>query len=478
MKRHLHLFLVLGMSTLPMLLSAQSSDIWSLRQCLEYAQEYNLQLKQADLNVQRGEIDLAQARAARMPNLNGSVNGFSRFGFFVDPFTNQLDQQSSFTSDLGISSGVTLFNGFQLSNTIKQSELDYRASLADKEQQEYDLALNITLAYLSILQNAEFAEAAKLQVASTKEQRDRTSKLVEAGSLAPADLLQLQSQIASEELNVVNLQNQLELSYLNLQQLMNLDPSEPFGIEKLELDDPEGEVLDMNTSDLYAEAEQNQPFIESADLQIQSAQMGKEIAKGAQYPSLFLSMSGGTGYSSNRKRVLGFEQNGFDELPGVKINGEPALFETPALDQVTGPYAYFDQLSDNVSGNVSVGLNIPIYNRRQIKSGIELADIQIQNAQLSAQLQRQNLKQVIEQAYLDAKSSYSSYLATQRQLDAAQLNFENVEKQFNVGLSNSVDYLVAKNSANMARFDLLRNKYTYLFRTKVLDFYQGKPIGF
>ncbi|MEO1449012.1 MAG: TolC family protein, partial [Bacteroidota bacterium] len=148
------------------------------------------------------------------------------------------------------------------------------------------------------------------------------------------------------------------------------------------------------------------------------------------------------------------------------------------IQQITGNYPYFNQLADNISGSVSIGLNIPIYNRRQIKTGIELAEIDLQNAQYTADLRRQQLQQTIQQAFLDAKSAHSSYLATERQLKAAELNFQNMEKQFNLGVSNSVDYLVAKNSLNMANFDLLRNKYTYLFRMKVLDFYEGKPIGF
>lgn len=422
---------------------AQNSDIWSLQRCLEYARDHNIQLKQAQLNVQGSEVTLAQAKARRLPNANAGFNAFSRLGYFVDPFTNELDQQTSLTLDFGVSSGVNLFTGFQITNGIKQGLVDLEASRADLEQQEYDLALNITLAYLSILQNAEFLESTRAQVGSTKEQRDRTKKLVDAGSLAPADLLQIESQIASEELNVVNAQNQLELSYLTLQQTLNLDPDDKFGVEKLELDDPEGELLPLSVKDVYQYAVANQPTIRSAELGVESAMLDVDIAKGQRYPSVSVSGSAGTGYSTGRKTLT-----------------------------------FNDQISQNISGSLSAGLNIPLYNRRQVVSSIERAEIGLQNAQYTAQIRRQNLKQVIEQAYLDAKSAFSSYSATQRQFKAQELNFQNIEKQFNLGISNSVDYLVAKNSLNMARFDLLRTKYTYLFQTKVLDFYLGKPIGF
>ena len=443
MVKRIFLFSLLVLSLISPKLHAQNANIWSLQRCLEFARDNNIQLKQANLNVTSSEVALAQARARRLPNANAGVNTFSRLGYFVDPFTNKLAQQTSLTMDLGVSSSVNVFSGFQIANSIKRGIVDLEASRADLAQQEYDLALDITLAYLQILQNAEFLESTRTQVASTKEQRDRTKKLVDAGSLAPADLLQLQSQIATEELNVVNAQNQLELSYLSLQQLLNLDPDDKFGIEKLALDDPEGELLPVNADEVYQYAEQNQPFIRSADLGVESAIIGVDIAKGQLYPSVSLSGSAGTGYSSLREALV-----------------------------------FSDQISQNVSGSLSAGLSIPIYNRRQTKSDIERAEIGLENAQFTAQLRRQNLKQIIDQAYLDARSAFTSYNATIRQYEAQELNFLNIEKQFNLGVSNSVDYLVAKNSLNMARFDLLRNKYTYLFRTKVLDFYLGKPIGF
>ncbi|MEM7367811.1 MAG: TolC family protein [Bacteroidota bacterium] len=424
-------------------LHAQDANIWSLQRCLEHARDHNIQLKQAQLNVTGSEVTLAQAKARRLPNANAGLNAFSRLGYFVDPFTNELDQQTSLTFDFGVSSGVNLFTGFQITNGIKQGLVDLETSRADLEQQEYDLALDITLAYLRILQNAEFLESTRIQVGSTKEQRDRTKKLVDAGSLAPADLLQIESQIATEELNVVNAQNQLELSYLALQQILNLDPNDKFGIEKLSLDDPESELLPISAQDVYQYAASNQPSIRSADLGVESAMIGIDIAKGQRYPSVSVSGSAGTGYSSGRELLT-----------------------------------FNDQISQNVSGSLSAGLSIPIYNRRQAISSIERAEITLQNAEYVAQLRRQNLKQIIEQAYLDAKSAFSSYSATQRQYRAQETNFQNIEKQFNLGISNSVDYLVAKNSMNMARFDLLRTKYTYLFQTKVLDFYLGKPIGF
>ncbi|MEL6252647.1 MAG: TolC family protein [Bacteroidota bacterium] len=438
------LSLVLGSGFL--FAQVSDSDIWSLRRCLEYAKESNIQLKQAELNVESGEISLAQSKAQRLPNMNFGGNYGLRFGLFEDPLTNTLSNTNVRNLDIGLSSRVDLYRAGAISNGIKQSQIDLEANQADLTQQEYDLALDITLAYLTILQRSDLLESSLLQISSTREQRDRTEKLVDAGSLARADLLQLESQIATEEVNVVNATNNLELGYLALQQLLNLDPDGRFSIEKLDLPDPEGDFLDAVTEEVYEFAEANQPFIRSAELNVESAKLGIKIAESDRIPSLSLSGNYGTGYSSRA-----------EDITGEGVGG---------------------QFSVNRSGSVTLGLSVPIYNRRNVQSNVERAVITYKNAQFTSELRKQNLRQTIEQAYVDLKNAYSTYNSTVKQVDALDLAFTNTEKQFNLGVVNSVDYLLAKNNLNRARFDLVRAKYTYIFRQKVLDFYQGKPIGF
>ena len=457
-------------------------NIWSLKRCLEYAQETNIALQQAELNTQSSQIALDQAKAARMPNLNGNINGGNNFGYSINPFTNEFQSQSIQSLNAGLGSGVTIFNGFRISNTIKQSQIDLEASEQNLLQAEYDLALNVTLAYLNILRNGEIVESAKLQVNSTKEQIDRTAKLVRAGSLAQADLIQLESQLATDELQLVNAQNQLEMSYLTLQQILRLDPNDPFGIEKPELTDPESNPLQVDAFQIYETAEATQPFIKSADLNVKSAGLGIEIAKAGMRPSLTASANVGTGYASGRELLTGevVMDDPVTNTVEVSINGGekiPAEITFPQFKAVREPYTFDNQMVDNLGGSVSLSLNFPIYNRRQNKSSIQRAELLFQNAQLGAENQRQLLEQTIQQAYVDAKSAYSSYAATSKQVEALELTFKNTEKQFNLGVANSTEYLLATNNLNRARNDLVRNKFNYIFRTKVLDFYQGKPLG-
>ncbi|MEZ4777528.1 MAG: TolC family protein [Bacteroidia bacterium] len=458
---------------------AQDASTWDLRKCLEYAAESNISLKQAELNQLNNQIALEQAQASRMPSLSFGGNTTTNFGYSVNPFTNQFTSQAIQSLNTGLSSNATLFNGFRISNTIKRSELDLKASELDYKQAENDLALNITLAYLQILRNEEIVKSSQLQVASTKEQYDRTEKLVRAGSLAQADLIQLESQIATDELALVNAQNQRELSYLNLMQILRLDPNQPFRILAPELDDPGADFMDATTAEIYKMAEDTQPFIQSADMKVQSAALDIEIAKAGRLPSLSASAQVGSGYSSGRQQFTG---ETFDVTSPVEIavNGgevQPANITYPNQGRVTDTYTFSNQMVDNIGGSVSINLNIPIYNRKQNLANIQRAEVTMKSAQFTAELQRQQLEQTIQQAYLDAKSSYSSYLATQKQVAALELTYQNTEKQFTLGVANSTEFLLAKNNLNRANNDLVRTKFDFIFRTKVLDFYQGKPLG-
>ncbi len=456
---------------------AQSARIWNLKQCIDYALENNLRLKQSGLNLEASEINLAESKASRYPNLNFGTNYNFNFGRTIDVSTNEFRSENNQAMSLGLSSSVNLFSGFQTTNSIKQSEMDLLSSGLDLKQGELDLILQVTQAYLLILFNAEFLESAEVQLSSTVEQRDRTQKLVDAGSLARASLFELESQIATDELAVVNARNQLEMAHLSLQQLMTLDPAEPFGIEKPEVDAPRGGILSTRPSEVYTLAASSQPFIRSADLQVESAALGIKIAEGARYPRLSLSGNFNSFYSNRNRKLLQIVPVSI--ATPVLIDDVPSVLTlTSQQTQFADRYGYFDQILDTRGSGIAIGLNVPIYNRRTVLSGIERAQVTYRNAKLGADIQRQTLRQTIEQAYLDVTQAFSTYMATQKQIDALQLTFENSDKQFNLGMINSVDYLIAKNNLNRARNDLVRNKFDFLFKTMILDFYQGKPIGF
>lgn len=425
---------------------SQNADLWDLQRCLDFAANNNLRLQQAGLNVQSAELSLKQAQNNRLPNANAFVSARNSFGFSIDPVTDQFTTQGIFSLSPSLSSNVTIYNGFRLKNLIRQSEVDLLASQSDLDNNKITLILNIATAYLQVLSDYETLESARIQLVSTQEQRDRTAKLVKAGSLAQADLLQLESQIATQERTVVNAENSLDISYLNLRSIMNLPADEEFEIQRPELAPPT-EVNLPTLSEIINYAQNTQPSVEAADLRIRSAQINQAVAQAGKLPSLSAGAGMGTGYTS-----------------GLVIGGEPVSLA--------------DQFSRQFGGNVGLSLNVPIYNRGQNETSIQQAKIGIENAQLNADIVRQDLQVTIQQSYVDVENAYSSYVSIERQIEALDLTFQNTEKQFNLGLVNSVDYLVAQNNLNQARFDLVRTKYIYFFRRKVLDFYMGKPITF
>ncbi|MEL7529721.1 MAG: TolC family protein [Bacteroidota bacterium] len=425
---------------------SQNDNLWDLQKCLDYAANNNLRLQQAGLNVRSAELSLNQAQDNRLPNANAFISARNSFGFSIDPVTDQFTTQGIFSLSPSLSSNVTIYNGFRLKNLIRQSEVDLLASQSDLDNNKNSLVLNIATAYLQVLSDYETLESARIQLTSTKEQRDRTAKLVRAGSLAQADLLQLESQIATQERTLVNAENSLDISYLNLRSIMNLPADEVFEVERPELAAPTETDL-PGLQEIINYAQNTQPSVEAADLRIRSAQINQAIAQAGKLPSLSAGAGVGTGYTS-----------------GLVINGEPV--------------SVADQFSRQFGGNIGLSLNVPIYNRGQNETNIQQAKIGIENAQLNADIVRQDLQVTIQQSYVDVENAYSSYQSIERQIEALDLTFKNTEKQFNLGLVNSVDYLIAQNNLNQARFDLVRTKYIYFFRRKVLDFYMGKPITF
>lgn len=426
---------------------AQDDTRWTLEECLEYAKKTNIRLKQSRLNLQTSDINLKQAKEARMPSLGGNVNYGTNLGRSVNPFTNDFENRTIRSLNAGVGGNMTLFNGFSITNTIRQSEFDQQAAQKDVEDAENTLALNVAEGYLNVLLNQDLLDGQLLQLASTEEQRDRTARLVDAGTLAPASLYEIEAQVATEQTNVVTVRNQLEFSYLQLMQLLNLDPGMEFSVEDPELS---AELTAMHPAvpdEIFRFAEGTQPNIQAADLRIQSAEKQIDIARAGSIPTLGFNYNAGSGWAGSNSSL--------------------------GVDRPFG-----EQFENNFSYGFSFGLNIPIYSRRNVRSNIERAEIQRRNAEMEADFQRQQLRQIIEQSHLDAVSAFSQYQQVKKQIESLEIAFQNAEKQFNVGLINSVDYLLAKNNLDQARLNLIRQKYTYIFRVKVLDFYQGKALGF
>jgi len=464
------LFLLTGL-ILPA--SVFSQESWSLEKCINYAFEHNIKIKQQKLDTEYNTNLLEQSKLELYPNLNASAGYGASFGRALDQTTDQFTQNQTVQSiNLNLSSSVTLFSGFQKINTVKQNEFNLQASLQDLEKLKNDISLNIAAAYLQILFSTELLDIAKSQVEITKQQVDRTGILVNAGSLPKGNLLEIQSQMASEEVQVVNYENQLMISILNLSQILDLESAENFKIEVPVLSEVKEAELLYGVDSVYAYAVESLPQIKSAQYRMESATKGFEIAKGSRIPRLSLSANYGTGYSDVRQQVTGTR---LDTVAiGTTTSGDIVSNVYPS--PIYGGYPLGDQFKDNVSTSVFLNLSIPIFANFQIRNGIKNSKINVENYTLELENSKNNLYKEIQQSYADAVASYKKYRASQKALIAIEESFKYTQEKYNVGLVSTVDYNVAKNQVTKTKSDLLQSKYDYIFKTNILNFYRGEAL--
>jgi len=454
--------------------SVAAQQAWSLENCLQYAMENNIQIKQSVLNTEYNENLLKQSKLGQIPSLSGSANYSASWGRSLDETTYRYSNEQINSVNLGLSSYTNLFNGLQVRNTIQRNELDLMASYQDVESVKNEISLNIAAAYLNIMFNQELVAVTKSQMEITGQQVDRTRKMVDAGKLARGNFLELQAQYASEELNLVNAENQLSISLLNLQQILYLPIDTAFAVIIPELADPDEDPLLVNAQEVYSIAEEIMPEIKSAMLSLESAEKGLAIAKGARSPQLYLSANYNSGYSDVRQQIV--EVGPPQQIPiGQTLSGETVV-SNPQEIPVLGAYPFLDQVQDNRSPGIGLGLSIPIFNGWSINTSIANARIMHENAKLDLQNRQLALYANIQQAYADALAALKKFNATQQALTSMEESFKYTEKKFEVGLVNTVDYNMSKNQLIATQSDLLQAKYDFIFRTKILNFYQGEPI--
>lgn len=451
--------------------SSLAQQQWTLQQCIEHAMKNNLQVRIAILNNELNQANLKQSRANVLPNLNFGANNTYNFGKTIDRFTNQFANTRVQSINLGLQTQWNLFNGLQNYHTIKQNEINLMTGKYDIDRTKNDVSLNIANAFLQIVLARELVNITQNQVNTTNTQLTRIKKLVDAGALPKFNQYDVESQLSSEELNVVNAQNQLNIANLNLALLLNLNPEE-FSISKPEVPNPNDLPLNFTAQQIYTSALSNQPIIKSAENQVLSAEKGVKIAKSAISPSLVFSGSLGTGYSGLAQQIAGYDSTiatiGYTAV-GDKVY---SLFVNPVLEK--SPYG--TQFKDNFNRSLGLTLNIPLFNNLQTHTAITRAKINVESARLQLLQAKLDLQRTILQAYTDANGALKKFNATEKSVIALKESFKYVEQRYNVGAANSVDYNTQKNNVTNAEAQLLQAKYEYIFKAKVLDFYLGKAI--
>ncbi len=446
----------------------------SLQDCIQYALDHNIDIKKQVLTVETQKKTLMQSKLGLLPTLNaGATHGYN-WGQTIDRYTNQFATSRVRSNNFYVSSNFNVFSGFRDINTVKQNQMELMATNYDLDLLMDNISVTVAGYYLDILYNQELLDVARSQLEVTKLQVNRMQKLVDAGSMAKGDLLNIQAQAATEELQVVNAENTLSISYLSLQQLIDYPVSSDFKIEKPELRPIEAPEVSIRPEDVYNIAVDKRPEIKSAEQRLLSAEKGIAIARGYQSPSLSLSGSWATGYS-------GAAQEGVDPIQKLV----PVGFTQNTGDTVLSLYNEFssyrvipftDQWKKNQNKSLNLTLQIPIFNGWQVRTGINKAKIGRELASYNLQQAKLNLDKTIQQSYADAVAALKNYTASQKKVEAQQEAFKYADEKFQVGLMNSVDYNKTKSDLTTAESDLLQAKYHFIYTTTILKFYMGNDL--
>jgi len=455
----LFMFLILGV-----FFPSQAQN-WTLQQCVDTALKNNLSIQQSGNVTEISKINFNQSKSDLLPSLSGGIG-------------QSYDLENSSNSNISLSGSVTLFNGFQNKNTIKQNQLDYQASKYDMEAQKNNIVLNVVDAYLKVLYAEELVKNAKAQVDAIQLQFNEIEQFVIVGKKSESDLLQVKSELASEKLTYINAEGQLKSAKLNLQQIMNIPISKTFDIEYPLSIEPKTEGL-SKADDIYNLALTQQPVIKSYELKTQSSEYGLKIAKGAIYPRLSLGGNLGTNYLSSMKISETTYLNNIQNIGYLQSNPNEIV-----MGNVSAPvYNYFDyafdkQLKDNFSKSLSLSLSIPIYSNRQVKNNIKKQEITLKNTLLDEQSVKNDLRKEIEQASIDVENAIAKYGATKEQVSSSMASYENAKAKYENGMMNMSELIHELNSFTKAQSENIQARYELIYNLKILDYYKGIPLIF
>ncbi len=422
-----------------------AQELWTLDKCINYALDNNIRIKQSQLNTQYQLNNLKGKKDSRLPNLNGQISQNQNYGRSLT-YDNTYKNVNSAQTDFGLGTQMTVYQGSQINNGIKKIELDLKASFEDLAKAKDDLSLNIASTFLEILFAKELVKVSEDQIGITQQQLKQSQEKVNAGSLASGALLEIEAQAAREELNLVDAKSQLQLAKLKLAQMLELAFTDKFDVEIPTLPEVSAQASVVSAQDIYLTALKQRPEIRGAEYRLNSTEYQLKTAEGLYYPTL-------TFYAN----YYNLYNNKYSDTKGTSIS-------------------FSEQLKNNPRKGLGMQMNIPIFSRFQSKMQVNNAKIQVLNTQLELEGTKKVLRQDIETAQTTAITSFNRFKSTEKAVTSMKEAFRYSEEKFNVGMVNAVEYNTAKTNMVKASSDLLRAKYEFIFRSKILDFYRGIPI--
>ena len=442
----------------------------TLGESINLALENNLDLKSAGLMAETSEVIFNQTRSNVLPSLNAGVNIGLNNGRSIDPFTNSyIDEQLTF-SNAGLNLDATIFNGFRMRSSIQRDRYNLKASEMEIEEAKQNLVLNVTLAYLQILNNSDLVELASLRLEATQKQLARLKVLYDQGQGNPADYTDIQGQLAVDRTNVIEAKNAYIRSVLALSQLLNIDY--PISVEDMIMV-IHPEPYELSAEEVFEDARQNLATFKAKELRIKAAEEDVNVSKSLYSPQISLFAQLNTNYSSvarlyNETGTELSETGGFVTIENQNI---PVFINEPIYSEEAIPY--HDQLNNNLNSVVGVGIDIPLFNGFQARNSVALEKIQMKESKVDYENTVLLFRQAIKQAHADMIAALKQYNILQSQVEAFAESFRVNEIRFNSGVSNIVEYIISKNNLDNSRIRLANAKYEYLLRVKVLEYYRG-----
>jgi len=417
-----------------------STKVWSLQACIDYALEHNITVKDALLNTTLSEVDYSKAKSSRLPNLFGNASQTFSNGNSIDPITSNYVTDQINSTNLSLNTAVTLFQGSQISNQIKQNKLLVEQSVFLQEVEKNNIELNILEIYLQTLYSKESITIAENNLTASEKEVLRAKARLDAGTIALSDYTEAQSQAATNKYNIIAAKNDYQQYIIELKQLLELPPSEDMQIETID-ENMDLISLELNKIDVYNNALDFLPEVEASKLNIAANEKELDIAKGGFLPTLSLTGSLGSGYTS-------INDNTFSE-----------------------------QFDFNFNQRVGLSLNIPIFNRNQTKAAVQTATINIEKAEIQKQSTEKDIYKKVETAYQNAVSAQEQVIAADASKTAAEQSYNLAQKKYELGGLSTTDLVISQNTYTNAQQNYLQAKYLNILYHQLLQFYQGNPIN-
>ncbi|MCM4155304.1 TolC family protein [Gramella sp. AN32] len=459
------------------ILNAQEKQ-WTLEECVNYALENNIQVKQAELDVEFSDIERRDAIGNLIPNINAQASNSWNTGLTQNVTTGILQNQTVRNSSYNITAGLTLFDGLRNFKQLQRARMSRLASEYSLDKMRDDIALFVADSYLQVLFNKQNLEVLRSQNDVTQQQLDRTNELVDAGVLPQGDLLEIRATNADEEQRIILAENQIRISLIGLAQLLGIKDYQNFNIAERDYDILGSEILGNQIDDIISRAREERSEIKIAEANRSLAEQDVAISKGAYLPSLGAFFNYNTRESGQGRIISG----GVDPDDPTRTIGfvqeTNQLVVTPNNIATIGePLPFFDQLSNNDGFSYGFQLSIPVLNGFAARNSVRRSQINVRRAEYQLEQAELDLESNIYQAYTDANGAQKAYEAALVAAEAQEKAFEYATERYDVGLTNAFDFSQAKARYENTQVEALRAKYDYIFKIKVVELYFGIPVG-